>query len=283
MKIIKLENKIAYIILTFSIFLLAIKNLSLTSIILGSIIAIPIILLLERINLYKFKLAKISIFFISLYLEFVFLNKITYFINSNILKDYSNIIITITFLLLIIYLGNKGYHTIIKVLILATYFLILINILGFVATSFYININNIELITSNSLFKDTLYEIFILVYSYILIFKITKTSFKIKYLLFASIYQIINYLLIISILGKTLIKIYEFPFIVIFKKASLIGIIERIEIIFSLYYLFYFFFLIVFIYYQIRYILNRKIKKDKKLNLSLFIINIFIFILMLIF
>ena len=45
----KFENRLTYILLVLSIFLLNYNNLSLLSIILGSIITIPVILLFENI------------------------------------------------------------------------------------------------------------------------------------------------------------------------------------------------------------------------------------------
>ena len=275
MKTIKLENKLTYFLLSYSLFLLNFNNISIISILIGSIISLPIILLLN-----KFKINKIFISILSLPILIYYLNKITYFINDNILKEYSLIIITLTLLLSIFILGNKGYHTIIKVILLSSYFIIFISILGIIITIPYININNINIniINNNNLLTKTIYSTFIFTYSYIIIYPITNTKFKIKDLSITTIFQILKYLYIYSILG-ILINYLKYPYITIFKKINLLNFIERIEILFSLNYLFIFYFILVLSYYQIYNILKIKINKKKYLNIILIFLYFFIFLI----
>ena len=279
MKTNKLENRLTYFILTYALFLLNINNISILSILIGSIISLLIILLIKNI-----KINNIFISILSIPILIYYLNKISYYIGDNILKEYSIIIITLTLLLSIFILGNKGYHTIIKVIILSTYFILFISIIGIFLTIPYININNlnINILNTNNLLNNTLLSTFIFTYSYLLIYPITNTNFKNKDLIITSIFNIIKYISIYSILGL-LINYLKYPYITIFKKVNLLNFIERIEILFSLNYLFIFYFLLVLIYYQIFNILKNKINKKKYLNITLIFLYFFIFLLSMLF
>ena len=277
MKIKKIETRITYFIITIGLFLLNIKNLTLLSIIISNILAFLFISLFEKLNLSKFKLTKFLIMIISFIYLIFNLNNITIFIGDNILREYSIVVISLTLLFLIFYLANKGYHTLIKVILLATYFIIFLIIISFLITIPYIDLSNltINIFKTNNLFKETILYTFNLIYPYLLIYPLSNTKFKVSDFLVTMIFQILFYLLIISILGLTLESIYKYPYITIFKKVSLFGFIERIEIIPSLNYLFCFYFLLVLSYYQVLNYLSLYIKKDKNLN----IIKIFIFLL----
>ena len=274
MKTNKLENRLTYFILTYALFLLNINNISILSILIGSIISLLIILLIKNI-----KINNVFISILSIPILIYYLNKISYFIGDNILKEYSIIIITLTLLLSIFILGNKGYHTIIKVIILSTYFILFISLLGIILTIPYININNINIniLNTNNLLNNTLLSTFIFTYSYLLIYPITNTKFKNKDLVITTIFHILKYISIYSIIG-ILINYLKYPYITIFKKVNLLNFIERIEILFSLNYLFIFYFLLILIYYQIFNVLNNKINKKKYLNITLIFLYFLIFI-----
>ena len=280
MKIKNIEIKITYFILTLSIFLLNIKNLSFISIITSNILALLFILLFEKLNIYKYKLTKIILLFISIFFLSFYLNKVTYFISNNILREYSTIAISLILLLVIFFLGNKGYHTIIKVILLSSYFLFFILIIEHLITIPYFELNNItmNILSSNNLFKESLTYTFLIIYSYFLIYPISNTKFKTKDLVITTIYQLLTYLFIIGTLSLTLNNIFEYPYITIFKKVSLIGFIERIEIIPSFNYLFMFYFLLVLSFYQIKYNLNIVLKK-KNLKYLLVLLFILIFLI----
>lgn len=279
MKIKKIENRITYFIITTAIFLLNIKNLSFLSILSGTLLSILFILLFEKTKIYKFKLTKIVLFITSIIFMILNLNKITYFISDNILREYSTIAIGFSILTSIYILGNKGYHTITKVILLASYFIFLFFIIGFLTTFIYIDFTNlnISILNTTNILNNSLYYAFLITYTYFLIYPTTNTKFKIKDLLITTTYQIITYILIFLISGNTLFNLYQYPYILIYKTVDLIDFIERIEIIFSMNYLFTFYFLILISYYQIKFILESKIKKDKKLKLILIFISFFIF------
>ncbi len=279
MKIKKIEIKITYFILTLAVFLLNIKNLSFLAIIIGNLLAFLFILLFEKTNIYKYKLTKFILMLISLIFLIFYLNKTTYFISDNILREYSTISISLTLLFTIFFLGNKGYHTIIKVILLAVYFIIFFLILGFATTIPYFDFSNLttKLFLSNTLFQDSLYYMLLIIYCYFLIYPVSNTKFKTKDLLITTIYQLLTYLFIIGILSLTLTNIYEYPYITIFKKVNLIGFLERIEIIPALNYLFCFYFLLVLSFYQIKNYL-KSILKDKNLIIVLILLFILIFL-----
>ena len=278
---IKIQNRLSYFLIIFSIFLLTYK-LSFLSIVIGTIISIPIIKLFEHFNIYKYKLTKVIILILSILLLTYYLNKVTYFISDNILREYSIISITFSLLLSIFTLGNKGYHTIIKVIIISSYFILFTSILGLILLIPYINITNINIsiLTFNNIFINTITYVLLIVYSYFLIYPVTKTKFKIKDLIISNIINLISILLINSILN-ILTNYLQYPYVTIFKKVNLIGFIDRVEIIFSMNYLFIFYFLLLIIYYQIFFILKNTLKK-KQLNISLSIISFIIFLFSLI-
>ena len=107
-------------------------------------------------------------FLLAIFFLIFYTNKLSYFITDNILREYSTILISFTILLTIFILGKKGYHTIIKVILLASYFLFFFSLLGVFLTLPYINIENITNISlkSNNLFLESLNYAFLLIYSY---------------------------------------------------------------------------------------------------------------------
>jgi len=239
-----------------------------------------LILLAEKTSLYKFKFTKIILFFTSLIFSIYNLNNLTYFISDNILREYSNILISLILLLSSFFILKKGYHTIIKVIILGSYFILLFLLLGLVLPSFYIDLTNLDLniFLKDNLFLESLHYAFLIFYAYFLIYPISKTKFQKRDLIVSSSSHLVIYLLILAVLGKKLINLYEYPFITILKKVSLIDFVERVELYFSLNYLFCFYFFFLLVVYQLKYLLSLKIKKDKKLNLTLIILVSFIFL-----
>ncbi len=281
MKIKKIENRLAFFILTLALFLLNINYLNISVILIGSILSYLLILLIEHFKVYNFKITKVILTIFSILFLTIYLNKITYFISDNILREYSTISISLTLIITIFILGNKGYHTIIKVILLSLYFILFLFILGFLTNIPYIEASNItsKVLLSNNLFLSSLYYTILIIYPYFLIYPISNTKFKYYDLIFSSSYQIISYLVIISILSTTLFNLYKYPFITIFKMVNLIGFIERIEIIFSLNYLFCFYYLLVLSFYTIKSNLNLVIKKDKNLNITLIFLSLIIFLI----
>ena len=278
MKINKIEVNITFLILSLSVFLLNFSNFTPLAIIFGFLLSFFLILLTEKLNLNKYKLTNICLLIISLIILPIYLNKLTYFISNNILKDYSGIVISILLLISSLFLIKKGYHTIIKVVLLSSYFIILILLLGLLS-SIYFKLDNftINILKDNNLFRNTLLYSFLIYYTYFLTYGESSSLVNKKTLLISSCCHLLSYLLIIGILGLTLTNLYEYVYIVIYKKINFLNFIERIEFIFALNYLFCFYYFFLFSFYKVQSILNKVIKKDKLLTLTLVIISIIIF------
>ena len=93
MKTNKIENRISFLIISLGIFLLNIKSFSLLGIITGSLLSFLVILFFQKTNIYKFKFFKIFLIIFSFLFLIICLNKLTYFISDNILRNYSLIFI----------------------------------------------------------------------------------------------------------------------------------------------------------------------------------------------
>ena len=277
MKTNRIETNITFFIVLFANFLINFHYLNFLSIIFGSILAFLLILFTNSLNLTKYKLTKFIILLISIFLTPIYLNKITYFISNNILRNYSGIIISFLILLVSFILIKKGYHTIIKIVLLSSYFFIFILILGIFLSSFYLKIENynFNIVNIDNLFINSLYYAINIFYIYLICY-LKFTKFSIKTFIYSNLFNLGYYLFIVGILGNTLLNIYEYPFMIIYKKINLLNFIERIEFIFSLNYLFCLFYLFVFIHFNIKNNLN--IKKNKYKNLILIVITILIFI-----
>ncbi|MBR3661270.1 MAG: hypothetical protein IKN63_05175, partial [Bacilli bacterium] len=241
MKTIKLENRITFFILIMALFLLNFQYISFLSIIFGSLISFLIIKLLETLNIYKYKITKAFLLITSIFSLTYYLNKISYFIGDNILREYSIIPITFTLLLSVFLLGNK-FHTIIKLITISSYFILLNLIIGIIILIPYIDISNLNMsiLFTNNLIFNTIIYVTSLVYTYFLIFKISNTKLLKRDLIMTNSFNLLYFLLVNSILS-ILTNILKYPYLIIFKKVNLIWFIERIEIIFAINYLFIFY------------------------------------------
>ncbi len=280
MKTNKLQNFITYFLFSLGLFILNFKNISLLAIILGGIISIFSIFLFEKLNLKKSKLFQLLLFLGSILLNIIFLNKITFFISDNILREFSNVLLSFTLILIIALLSYKGKHTITKILLLSSYFIFFILFIGLIYNIFYFKTSNITLkvLTSKNLLLETTTYTFILIYCYFITTS-NQENFKFKNLIISNLFHFFLMIITIGILGSTLTNLYEYPYIVVFKKVSLIGFIERIEIIFSLNYLFIFNFFLFLSFYEIKAYLNNFLKKEKKLNYLFLLLLIIIFLI----
>lgn len=276
MKISKIEVNITFFMLSLAIFLLNFNKFSLYSILIGALLAYLLIKLNENINITNFKYSKLVITIISFLIEIIYLNKLTYFISSNILRNYSGIIISLLLIISSLLLIKKGYHTIIKVILLSSYFFLIVTILGIVLGSFYLKAENYNFtIIQSNLFNSSILYTFLIFYIYLLTFKLSNTKFNFKIFLISICYHLFNYLFVIGILSNTLTNLYEFSFIVIYKKINLLNFIERIEYIFSLNYLFCFYYFFVLNLYYLKSNLKIKNKKNQLIIISLISLIIF--------
>lgn len=147
------------------------------------------------------------------------------------LNQTPKIIILGALLLVVIYSRSKTEYTILK---LANIFFI-INISLFIFTILslvpFINYQNFEFTNNFSIFKilsSAIYFGFLSTLPYITVPDFKK-SYNSKIYLLSTIYTLILFTLIIGILGVPVASIYKYPEYIIFKKISILNVIENIQ------------------------------------------------------
>lgn len=147
------------------------------------------------------------------------------------LNQTPKIIILGALLLVVIYSRSKTEDTILK---LANIFFI-INISLFIFTILslvpFINYQNFEFTNNFSIFKilsSAIYFGFLSTLPYITVPDFKK-NYNYKIYLLSTIYTLILFTLIIGILGVPVASIYKYPEYIIFKKISILNVIENIQ------------------------------------------------------
>lgn len=282
MKTNKIESNILLFIIIRGIFLLFFFKESLLNTILGSILGIILIYFANKLNLKKSMFIKIILVIILFLSSILVLHNITDFIDYNILKDYSLLVIGLLFIGICLLISIKGYHSYIKTVELSFYVIIFFSIASFLLLIYNIDISNFnrqlvkELDFSFNFMTMGLY-IFI---GYFLINYLNDYKLNNKVYFGSILFIILLKLLTIGIIGETLLNIYDYPYISILKRIKYLDFIERMEGILSLQYLFDFFFIFSLILLCIKYLVGEifKLKKDKIINITLSIVASIIFI-----
>ena len=242
----KIEINILSFILIESLILLFFFKENILNIIIGSIIGLILIIILRNIKFNK--VIKISLLIISIiiYLSSIYL--VSDYIRENILKFYSEIIIIIILIILSIHLSIKGYHTFVKSLQLSSYIYIVLKLISIILSIPNININNlnIKLLDELQININSLYIGLFITYLYLGIKYLTDFKLNIKNYIISIFNPIFIKILSLFILGKTLFYLYDYPYINILKRIKYLDFIERMEGIFSLFYLISFYFFLSF-------------------------------------
>lgn len=196
------------------------------SIILGIFLGLILNQIIKKLN---------NINFIKLLISITLLIYGTYSLTNSISTLYLNqtpkIIILAALLLIIIYSRSKNKENIFKV----ANILFIINIMLFLITTFslmpYINIENIILANNFNLTNILISSMYFALLSTIpyLILPNFKENYNYKAYLLSSLYTLILFTLIISILGAPVAAIYKYPEYIIFKKISILNIIENVQ------------------------------------------------------
>lgn len=248
--------------------------------------------IIEKIKILfpKLKFIIIPIILIILVINTIYsIEKISNFINYYILKEVSLFIITLTIIMLVLYIVKKGLPTIAKTSEIFFYIYLMITIIGMVGLTKYIDLSNIKpLLTTNV--KSHISSSFIYALSSIIPFfllliipskQIENKKKKEKYLLiFSAISTIlifINLFLIISILGINLTNIYQHPDMIIYKRISFLNVLERLEVTLALNNILNSLFLILMSIYFISTMIKHTIKKQKE-HITLIVLGIFFLI-----
>ena len=279
----KIESNILLFIIIRSIFLLFFFKESLLNIILGSLVGFILIIITKKLKLKNNLLIKIILIIFLLYSSILILEQITNFIEYNILQEYPLFIIGFSFILNSLLLSLRGYHSYIKSLELSSYIIAFLGIISFFLLFSNIDLSNfnIQLKTELIINQNFLYLGILLFIGYFIINYLNNYRFN-KKIYFGSILStILLKLLTVSILGETLLTLYDYPFISIFKRIKYLDFIERMEGILSLQYLFDFFLLFTLVLLTIKILIVDifKIKKDKIINFTLSFISLIIFLL----
>lgn len=265
MKSQKVENSILLIIVIRAIFLLFFNKLSITDLIFGGILGLILIIIYQKLNLKKYTIFKLILLLTLIILSLATLNNVTYFIQNNILRNFSYLMIAIPFLALSIYIAIKGYHTYIKTIELSSYILITIFILSIIMLIPYIEPSNFTgfnyNLTTNFIDVAILILIIFIAFNYL-------NNYQINYKIYT--FSIINIvflrLLTTSILSNTLENVFDYPYISIFKKISYFEFLERLEGFLSMQYLFDYLFLLTLFTLTIKFLIFHLYKKDYLFN-----------------
>ena len=250
-----MKNRLSYFITRSSMFgigfFLLFKNVGKDAwicILLGSILGVGIIYLYHLIKKYLQKeslkeklkntfIGKILLFLLILfylYIIVIILILLPMFVNSFYLLYTPKILVVIPFMMLAIYVANKGKTTlsnlssllfICSILIVALYFLLL--------TKYYNFSNLIPILTvkTDNLLLATLIYASITTIPNILIINYPENNFKddLKNYIYATISILVITLGIILALGEPLLKIYNFPEYDVLKQIKILDFIENVE------------------------------------------------------
>ncbi|MDD4188000.1 MAG: hypothetical protein PHX04_04485 [Bacilli bacterium] len=196
------------------------------SIILGIFLGLILNQIIKKLN---------NINIIKIIISIILLIYGTYSLTNSISTIYLNqtpkIIILAALLLILIYSRSKNKENIFKI----ANILFIINIILFLITSLslipLIDINNISLTNNFNLTNILISAIYFSLLSTIpyLILPNFKENYNYKAYLLSSLYTLLLFTLIIGILGAPVASIYKYPEYIIFKKISILNIIENIQ------------------------------------------------------
>lgn len=232
--------------------------------------------IIEIISSFKlFKYPILILLIITLGLSIIYsLNNLTSFINYYILNSVDYFTISITLIITIIYLTSKGLNTITRISEITFYLYIFLFLLGCLGLYKYIDLNNLKPFLTNNLSNHIKASTNFFSYNILPIFLILSLKDEKKdnntlivFTIISLLIILIQTILVISVLGINLTNIYVYPDIMIYKKISLLNILERVEVFLSFNQLLNGIFIITLNLYLIRNILNKFIKRKKELTL----------------
>ncbi len=255
----KIENTLLNIIVIRGIFLLLFSKISIFDLLIGEVISLIFILIYQKINIKRFRIWQIAILFIDTLTIMFLLSDISFFIRDNLLKHSHILPITISFLILCLYICYKGYHTFIKTLELSFYIILFLGVISLILLIPYINIHNLTLpdLNINNAIKYAITMIILFIsINYLNDYKTTILDVTIS---FTNI--ILIKVLMILTLSNTLINVFKYPYVSMFKRISFFNFLDRLENVLALQYLFDYFIILSLLILTIKTILAKLIKK----------------------
>lgn len=281
------------------------KNDSIFSILLGGLL----ILVFQFFTLYMNRNYKENILVMikkkSLFIQIIFylivfiivfictiysLNNLVNFIHYYIVKETSLIIINITLVSTIIYITSKGIHTIAKLSEVFFYIYIFFLLFGFIGLIKYVDLSNIKPLFINNInnistsfliyFLSSLLPLFLLQVIPKKEVDITSKNKKIIYIFIIGfiLITLIQFIMIISILGINLASIYQNADMILYKKISFLNVLERVEVLLSFINILNNLFIIILSTYFVKDIVSNIIgKKKEHITIALIGITIILF------
>lgn len=209
------------------------------------------------------------------------LYNLSLFVNYNLLNNINILPISTLLIITVIYLASKGINTITRVSGILIFTFISLVIISMITLIHYSDPNNIYPLLTNSflsIYEGSIYHMVLSVTPIFLLLIIPKDRIEdnkkynrymlITYII-SFVYILINYFLILSILGIKLTSILNYPDIIVLQKVSLLNFVERIEDLLSFKLMFDgFLFLALSTFYIKEGVINLfKMKPDKKIIL----------------
>ena len=232
----KIELNILLIIIMEAGFLLLFFKENFINIIVGFLLGIILIFLSRNIPKNKFTHKILTI--TSCLFYFLFLYKIVLFVNDNILKNYSSLLIILSLIIISIYIAKKGYHTFIKTTEIIFYIIIILKTISLILTIPLINFNNLS-INFHCNYRLIYIALFIL-FTHKCFYYLNNYQIKKKDLIISFINPLFIKILTLLTIGSTLSDLYQYPYVSYLKKIKYFDFIERMEGILSFEYLFCF-------------------------------------------
>ena len=245
--------------------------------------------LIDSTSYLKYLFYPIIILILGITIIYV-LNISTSFISYYILKEVDMLIISITLVITILYVANMGISTITKVIEIFFYVFLLILITSWSGLINEIDFSNLKPMFTTSIETHMKSSLIYFITSCIPLFLLLiipectiKSSSKEKNLpiyftLGSIILAITQFILIVSVLGIHLTKIYQNPDMIIYKKISFLNILDRVEVMLSFNNILNMFFILVMCFYTLKEIINHLIK-TKKEHINIALIGLFSLIL----
>ncbi len=169
------------------------------------------------------------------------LYNLSLFVNYNLLNNINILPISVLLIVSVTYLASKGINTITRASGIFIFTFIALVIISIITLINYSDPGNIyPLLTNNflSIYEGSIYHMILSVTPIFLLLIIPKDRIEdnkkynrymvITYII-SFVYILINYVLIISILGIKLTSILNYPDIIVLQKVSLLNFVERIE------------------------------------------------------
>lgn len=264
------------------------------SILLGTVIGLLLFhssfFILKKINvkkIFKNTILKIIVLIILSILVSYFIYRFSFYIHYIYLNKDSLFIITGTLLLLFLYTWRLDSFILSRAIEILFYIFLFFTIIKMIGLVSYVDISYVLPITNNNLLSLLLSSfLFAILTSGILsllyiFYNQEINSKKIKYYLTVSyltscFFILIEYILIIGILGNHLALFYTYPEIMVLKNINFFHFIERIDYILSMEYLISIFALIAILLQNIKKIMTSFHNKYIDKYMYLFIILLFI-------